>query len=65
MKETITDAIATEVDIAKPREYYFYAYQYRLNGSWFSTMLYDTPEQAAENTTDKAIVRRKLCCVVL
>lgn len=65
MKEAITDAIATEVDIAKPREYYFYAYQYRLNGSWFSTMLYDTPEQAAENTTDKAIVRRKLCCVVL
>ncbi len=65
MKETITDAIATEVDIAKPREYYFYAYQYRLNGSWFSTMLYDTPEKASENTTDKAIVRRKLCCVVL
>lgn len=65
MKETITDAIATEVDIAKPREYYFYAYQYRLKGQWFSTMLYDTPEQAAENTTDKAIVRRKLCCVVL
>ncbi len=28
MKETITDAIATEVDIAKPREYYFYAYQF-------------------------------------
>jgi hypothetical protein len=65
MKETMTNAIATEVDILKPREYYFYAYQYRLNGQWFSTMLYDTPEQAAENTTDKAIVRRKLCCVVL
>ena len=67
MKEErgLTYATATELDAPPPREHYFYAYQYSLKGQWFSTMLYDSPEKAAENTTDKAIVRRKLCCVVL
>jgi hypothetical protein len=61
----ITFASSRDVDIPKPKEHYFYAYQYRLNGSWFTTTLYDTPEKAAENLTDKTIVRKKLCCVVL
>jgi len=67
MKEErgLTFATATEPEAPRPKEYYFYAYQYSLKGQWFSTMLYDSPEKAAENTTDKAIIRRKLCCVVL
>jgi hypothetical protein len=67
MKEDkgLTFATATEPEAPRPKEHYFYAYQYSLKGQWFSTMLYDTPEKAAENTTDKAIIRRKLCCVVL
>ena len=48
-----------------PKEHYFYCYKYSMHGSWFSTMLYDTPEKAAESITDKAIIRTKLCCVVL
>ncbi len=48
-----------------PKEHYFYCYKYSMHGSWFSTMLYDTPEKAAESMTDKAIIRTKLCCVVL
>jgi hypothetical protein len=67
MKEErgLTFATATELDAPPPKEHYFYCYKYSMHGSWFSTMLYDTPEKAAESMTDKAIIRTKLCCVVL
>ena len=60
----VTYASARE-EVNPPKEHYFYCYKYSMHGSWFSTMLYDTPEKAAESMTDKAIIRTKLCCVVL
>ena len=60
----VTYASAREEAIV-PKEHYFYCYKYSMHGAWFSTMLYDTPEKAAESMTDKAIIRTKLCCVVL
>lgn len=48
-----------------PKEHYFYAYKYSTKGSWFSTMLYDTPEKAKESLDETGIIRTKLCCVVL
>ena len=48
-----------------PKEHYFYAYKYKPTGLWFTTTLYSTPEEAAKSMTDKAIIRTKLCCVVL
>lgn len=60
----ITYATAKE-EINPPKEHYFYCYQYSLCGAWFSTMLYDTPEKANDSVTDKAIKRKKLCCIVL
>lgn len=62
--EGVTYATARE-EANPPREYYFYCYKYSMNGTWFSTMLYDSPAKAAESMTDKAIIRTKLCCVVL
>ena len=62
--EGVTYATARE-EANPPREYYFYCYKYSMNGAWFSTMLYDSPAKAAESMTDKAIIRTKLCCVVL
>ena len=60
----VTYASARE-EVNPPKEHYFYCYKYSMHGAWFSTMLYDTPEKAAESMTDKAIIRTKLCCVVL
>ena len=60
----VTYASARE-EVNPPKEHYFYCYKYSMNGAWFSTMLYDTPEKASESVTDKAIIRTKLCCVVL
>ncbi len=62
--EGVTYATARE-EANPPREYYFYCYKYSMNGTWFSTMLYDSPAKAAESMTDKSIIRTKLCCVVL
>jgi hypothetical protein len=62
--EGVTYASARE-EVNPPKEHYFYCYKYSMNGAWFSTMLYDSPAKAAESMTDKAIIRTKLCCVVL
>lgn len=60
-----TYATAIDIETPPPKEHYFYAYQYSINGQWFSTLLYSTAEEARNNITDRAIIRKKLCCIVL
>jgi hypothetical protein len=63
--EPITQATVVEEQHAPPKKHYFYAYQYSMNGSWFSTMLHNTPEEAFADMTDTGIMHKKLCCIVL
>jgi len=48
-----------------PKEHYFYAYKHKLNGLWFTTILYHTPQEAEASLIDKNPARKKLCCIVL
>lgn len=64
-KEIPINAIVIEEEHAQPKNHYFYCYQYSLGGSWFSTMLYPTPEEAVKSITDSHIKHKKLCCIVL
>jgi hypothetical protein len=59
------NATVIEEQHAPPKKHYFYAYQYSMNGQWFSGMLYDTPEEALKDITDHSIIYKKLCCIVL
>jgi hypothetical protein len=59
------NATVIEEERATPKKHYFYCYQYSMNGQWFSTMLYNTPEEAFAHTTDSFIINKKLCCIVL
>ena len=63
--EPITNATVVEEQHAPPKNHYFYCYQYSFSGAWFSTMLYNTPEEAFADMTDTGIVHKKLCCIVL
>lgn len=65
ISEPITNATIVEEQHAPPRKYYFYCYQYSMNGGWFSTMLHNTPEEAFADITDTGIMHKKLCCIVL
>lgn len=65
ISDPITHATVIEEQHAPPRKYYFYCYQYSMNGEWFSTMLYNTPEEVLADITDTGIVHKKLCCIVL
>jgi hypothetical protein len=65
ISEPITNATIIEEQHAPPKNHYFYCYQYSFSGSWFSTMLHNTSEEAFEDMTDTGIVHKKLCCVVL
>jgi hypothetical protein len=48
-----------------PKEHYFYAYKHRPGGSWFTTTLYRTPEEAHAALLEKDPARKKLCCIVI
>jgi hypothetical protein len=61
----ITYAIAKDDNAEQPRYYYFVAYQFRLGGAWYATNLYLKEEEARAAAGDKAIIRKKLCCVRL
>ena len=63
--EPITNATIVEEQHAPPKNHYFYCYQYSFSGAWFSTMLYNTPEEAFADITDTGIMHKKLCCIVL
>jgi len=63
--DPITNATIVEEQHAPPKKHYFYAYQYSFSGSWFSTMLHNTPEEAFNDMRDSGIVHKKLCCIVL
>ena len=63
--DNVTHATVVEEEAPTPKKHYFYAYQYSMNGQWFSGMLYDTPEEAFADMTDSGIMYKKLCCVVL
>lgn len=63
--ESITHATIKEEETPLPKEHYFYAYQYSRRGQWFSSLLYPTAQEALKGITDTAILRKKLCCIVL
>jgi hypothetical protein len=63
--EPITNATIVEEQHAPPKNHYFYAYQYSMNGQWFSGMLYNTPQEARKAMNDPIIMHKKLCCIVL
>lgn len=63
--EGITYATATDSEMPPPKEHYFYAYKHKLNGLWFTTILYPTPQEAEASLIDKNPARKKLCCIVL
>ena len=63
--EPIVYAIASDEPPEKPQYYYFTAYQFRLGGNWYSTNIYLKEDEARAAASDKAIIRRKLCCVRL
>ena len=65
ISEPITNATIVEEQHAPPKKHYFYCYQYSFSGAWFSTMLYNTPEEAFADITDTGIMHKKLCCIVL
>jgi len=65
ISDNVTHATIVEEQHAPPKKHYFYCYQYSNNGSWFSTMLHNTPEEAFADMTDSGIMHKKLCCVVL
>lgn len=61
----IVYAIAKDEDAEQPKYYYFIAYQFRLGGNWYTTNIYLKEEEARAAASDKAILRKKLCCVRL
>jgi len=63
--DPIVYAVATDETIPQPKYYYFTAYQFRLDGAWYATNLYADKEEARKAASDKAIIRRKICCVYL
>jgi hypothetical protein len=63
--DNVTHATVVEEERAAPKKHYFYAYQYSMNGAWFSTMLHYTPEEAFNDMRDSGIMHKKLCCIVL
>jgi hypothetical protein len=63
--DNVTHATVEKLEQAPPKKHYFYAYQYSMNGQWFSGMLYNTPQEARKSMTDPIIMHKKLCCVVL
>ena len=65
ISDPITHATIVEEQHAPPKNHYFYAYQYSMNGQWFSGMLYNTPQEARKAMNDPIIMHKKLCCIVL
>ncbi len=59
------NATVIKKEQAPPKKHYFYAYQYSMNGQWFSGMLHATPQEALKDITDNSIIHKKLCCIVL
>ena len=63
--DPIVYATAKDETTPTPKYYYFTAYQFRLDGAWYATNLYADKEEARKAASDKAIIRRKICCVYL